>query len=52
MTFLDLPVPFHLTREGRSIRARIIRLARNPTVELSAASIVFAALSFFGAWQI
>lgn len=52
MTYLDIPVPFHLTREGRAIRARIIRIARTPAVELTVAALGVFALSFAGACQI
>jgi hypothetical protein len=52
MTFLDFPTPFHLTREGRTIRDRIIRIARSPAVELSAAATIFFAIGFAAAVQI
>ncbi len=52
MTFLDLDTPFHLTREGRAIRSRIVRIARSPAVELSVAATIFFAIGLAVAVQI
>lgn len=52
MTYLDLETPFHLTREGRAIRARIVRIARSPAVERAVAVVILFALGFAGACQL
>lgn len=52
MTYLDVETPFHLTREGRAIRARIIRIARTPAVERAVAVAIFFAVGFASACQI
>lgn len=52
MTYLDLPPPFHLPREGRAIRARIVRIARSPAVERAVAVVIFFAVGFAAACQI
>lgn len=52
MTYFDIPTPFHLTREGRAIRARIVRIARHPAVERAVAVVMFFTLGFASACQI
>lgn len=52
MTYLDTITPFHLTREGRAIRARIVRIARSPAVERAVAVVIFFSLGFAAACQI
>jgi hypothetical protein len=52
MTYLDIPAPFHLTREGRAIRARIVRIARSPSVERAVAVVIFFSLGFAAAGQL
>lgn len=51
MTAIDL-TPFHISREGRAIRARIIRIARMPAVELSTAALIVFATAFAAAFQL
>ena len=52
MTYLDLPKPYHLTREYRAIRAAIIRVLRDPKTELSVAMAIMFCLGFAAACQI
>lgn len=52
MTYIHLETPFHLTREGRAIRARIVRIARSPAVERAVAVVIFFAVGFAAACQL
>jgi hypothetical protein len=52
MTYLDIPTPFHITREGRAIRSKIVRIARSPAVERAVAVVIFFAVGFAAACQL